>query len=173
MRLFPDRAGRLLQRLVTHYRDFEAWNGFGERARPEPPETWEMIVRDAWMVKEHFPCLRQFVVNWHSEARWYAENEGMWFVSAREEEMVEFWRRWLRKQYQRMGVPPPRWLRVEFFESRTGHQESWDSALDMLKEEIRVEGLEEKDGLEDSGRKWLEETGDDKRKRRGKEVIKR
>ncbi|KAF2684046.1 hypothetical protein K458DRAFT_389264 [Lentithecium fluviatile CBS 122367] len=184
LRLFPEPAASMLQHVELRYIDYhpnwhETWNG------PSAGRTWEKMVKDALLAKEHFPRLTTYTALWDVDWRTLYENDGVVSLQTQsEDEKTRIWLWWLRRQGEARGVVPPRWLKVRFepepryyneWQAKNGHQASWDKALLIFKEEERLKEKEKAEELEESGKKWLEEEwGDGKRARRkgkGKDVI--
>jgi hypothetical protein len=178
LRLFPEPAASMLQRVETVYNDndkylYEVWDG------PRSSGTWEIIVRDALAAKEHLPRLTEYTALWDLDWRHFYEYEGMGSLQQEDEEVkVLIWLSWLERHSKARGVVPPRWLKVRFGPkpqsyhyqtSSNNHQKAWDRALIRF-EEVRVREEEKGVALENSGKKWLEERWGDRKRLRKKSI---
>jgi hypothetical protein len=168
LRLFPAKAASILKKVEVPYNDYNT----------NPSCTWEKIVKDALVAKEHLPRLTEYTALWNCDWRRMYDEEGMASLQNESEDVkVEMWLGWLEKQSETRGVVPPRWLKVGFgpkrmayhyWYSTTEHQEAYNRALVRF-EEARAREERKSDELEESGKKWLEEEwGDGKRLRKKK-----
>jgi hypothetical protein len=160
LRLFPDKAARILQRIKIDYRP-GAWHSLDRRRGFSG--SWEQILTDSSHTKEFFPSLREFSAVWH--VNYYdLNNAGLYFEGKSLQEGSELWAHFLRASHAEHKLVPSEWLKVEFaYEYNDRHKQwqvSFDEALRIFRKEV---GGQEED-LEASGRKWLEEAfGDGKR----------
>lgn len=158
LRLFPDQAARVLQRMNMDYRP-DAW-----RADGRPPGlsgSWEQILTDSRLAREFFPMLREFTAIWHVIPN-NLEKAGLHFDGKTREECVEIWKTWMENLFEENRLVPPMWLKMEFVYEYENRHRDWQRNFDRACGIFRkaVEGYQE--DLEASGRKWLEEAyGDD------------
>ena len=150
LRLFPDRAGRMVRRVRLVYHSYGAARTMAER--------WGEIVAEARLVKEYFPVLRECTATWDVFGYMFSR-ENLNLSEKTVEEQTVVWAAWMRHCYSADKLVPPRWLRVEFGREWMGqyavYQVSFAEALDVLRGEIKSDGDPEE--LEGSGRRWLEE----------------
>jgi len=162
LRLFPDQAARVLQRMNMDYHP-DAWRVDGPP--PGLSGSWEQILADSRLAKEFFPMLREFTAIWHVNPH-NLDKAGLHFDGTTCEERVEIWETWMEKLFEENRLVPPKWLKMQFvYEYENRHRDwqmNFDKACSMFRK--AVEGWEE--DLEASGRKWLEEAyGDDNQKK--------
>jgi hypothetical protein len=153
LRLFPDKAAHILQRIKIDYHP-GAWRAVGKRR--DLSGSWEKILTDSRLAKEFLPSLREFLAVWHVN---YIDlnDSGLYFEGKSLQERSEIWAQFFRTSYAEDKVVPSEWLKVVFvheYNNRHKHwQVSFDEALKIFRKEV---GGQEED-LEASGRKWLEE----------------
>jgi hypothetical protein len=178
LRLFPETAAKWLQRVEVRYDDDRAmspdrWNTSGSST------TWAKIAKDALVAKERFPRLATYTALWDVNWRnmYYDDFDERTNITL-EDFKAEFWQWWFGQQRDRNGVVPPRWVRVRLEPTPTGYYQWPESTVNnnavkrglaRFHEEVKAAGTEQRDELEESGKKWLEEQwGDGKRNRKWK-----
>jgi hypothetical protein len=153
LRLFPDKAGRIIQRIKIDYHP-GAWRTLGNRRGLSG--SWEQILTDSRLSKEFLPSLREFLAVWRVNHH-DLNVSGLDFEGKSLQERSEIWARFFHTSYAENKLVPSEWLKVEFaFEYNNRHkywQASFDEAFKIFRKEV---GGQEED-LEASGRKWLEE----------------
>ncbi|KAF2034241.1 hypothetical protein EK21DRAFT_57040 [Setomelanomma holmii] len=160
--LFPDKPGRLVQRVRKPYREYMHMYGshdndlLGQKAR----DAWLQMLRDAYTFKNFFPKLREFTVCWEANPRFFAPQDNL-AEEKTEEEKVRIWLGRMKKWMEGRNVVPPRWVR---FELGSGWKQSevqhHTEALNRAYARLTREGAswdEQQTMLEESGRKWLED----------------
>lgn len=168
LRLFPDRPKQLLRQAKINY--FESKAMYRRRS---PARSFIHMIRDAYTFKFLFPKLLTFTVEWYAW-RQYFSDQGLIFKDKGKEENVQIWLEWVREAIKMGGsVVPPRWLSFQFGSElnrteMTPFEEDLNEAYRAHVKQTTTFIDEEKE-LEESGRKWLEETWrkGGKNKRRG------
>ncbi|KAH7071876.1 hypothetical protein BKA63DRAFT_417717 [Paraphoma chrysanthemicola] len=175
LRLFPDKPGRLVQRVRKRYREYIHVYGsyssdhFGQRAG----DALLQMFRDAYTFKNAFAKLREFTVVWEANPHFFATQDNLHFDDRSEDEKVQIWLTWMRKWLRQSNIVPPRWIAFEFDSNwRKNEMQVNQSALnEAYARLLRESGTydEQQTMLEESGRKWLEEiSGLEKKKRKTK-----
>ncbi|KAH7084160.1 hypothetical protein FB567DRAFT_446131 [Paraphoma chrysanthemicola] len=173
LRLFPDKPGRLVQRVRKRYREYihvygsYASDHLGQRAG----DALLQMFRDAYTFKNAFAKLREFTVVWEANPHFFATQDNLHFDDKSEEEKVQVWLNWMKKALHGSNIVPPRWITFEFDSNwRKNEMHANQSALnEAYARLVRESGTwdEQQAMLEESGRKWLEEVSVlDKKKRR-------
>ncbi|KAF2245468.1 hypothetical protein BU26DRAFT_69009 [Trematosphaeria pertusa] len=178
LRLFPDKAARWLQSIELGYVDSNT-NRDDEWRLPRPGFAFERMTKDAWLAKDFFPRLKVYTALWNSDPYHFHEAEDLNIEGRSEEQTVEMWLVWMKLHCERMKRVPPPWLKITFpltdgsygkREHRMRrHQAAWDQAMARFREVRVQERTDFEAELEESGKKWLEETWGDARRQTKKE----
>lgn len=138
IRLFPNQLGHMLQCIRGEYQTrWSTRHPFG------PGQVFIQILRDAWVVKECFPRLRQFVARFATRGdSWVVDGMRVGGRTRGEEESVDLWLEWMRGRVRQGGVVPARWVRFELlnvdFGAGLGEQQgAMDEAYDRLLRETK------------------------------------
>ncbi|KAF2193285.1 hypothetical protein K469DRAFT_497646, partial [Zopfia rhizophila CBS 207.26] len=159
LRLFPDKYARILQRVkvpYNHHGRAPHWR------RDTPSGAWAQIIIEARLVKEYFPCLKEFTAGWYVYKQEFVREEGLSFTGTEtREELLRMWLGWMRCWYKDDRLGPPQWLKVEFeaiywYSDMHDCKDAFFEALGLFKKEVREREAEQED-LEESGLRWLEE----------------
>ena len=135
LRLFPDRAARLVQRVSKEYR---MW----QHIETTPSDEFVQILRDAQIFRDTFPKLREFSVQWKAAPYFFEPQVRLWWVdytSAKqpsavyhpEEDNVELWLSWMRKWIDDKKVVPTRGVKFVFI---PGNGEAYEFHQHCLRE---------------------------------------
>jgi hypothetical protein len=175
LRLFPDKAARLVQRVNKEYC---MW----QHIKTTPGDEFVQILRDAQIFRESFPKLREFRVEWKAAPYLFESQVKLWWLDSTsaaypfavyfpEEKNVELWLVWMRKWIGEKKVVPPRGLKFVLSLGMERHTGSINIAYAKLLGELALVRYEWAE-LEDSGKNWLEETSAEGKKRRPKKGLK-
>ncbi|CAO2653704.1 Nn.00g031150.m01.CDS01 [Neocucurbitaria sp. VM-36] len=179
LRLFPDRPGQMLQLVCMEYFEFTSRiartsrmaREYGFYSGESPAKVFIQMIQDAHTFKSFFPKLRGFTAEWFVSSQFF-EKHGLYLENEHEEENVQIWLEWMRKHVNEENVVPPRWLKIKSGNKRRNkpiiaHEESMNAAYKILIRETAALRDTEKE-LEESGRRWLEESWGEGRKKRRK-----
>jgi hypothetical protein len=164
LRLFPDSAARILQRIHMDYRP-DAWRPYDQPRGLSG--SWEQILTDSRLAKEFFPMLREFKAIWHVHEP-DLERAGLCFDDKTCEERIEIWETWMRKSFQEDRLVAPKWLKMEFVYEHKNRHRDWQMSFNQACAIFGKEAEGQDEALEASGRKWLEEAYGDGRQRKNR-----
>jgi hypothetical protein len=160
LRLFPDKPARTLQHISI---SFQQYLYMYQYRSPDdtltPSAAFVQMLRDAYTIKSTFPRLREFSVHFHDYHDFFdAESTLFEIEGADDEEKIERSKRIMENWMQGSNVVPPSWLYFDFdknwcYEGLRKQRGVWNEAYQRLVKERKVEG----EGLESSGREWIEE----------------
>ena len=162
LRLFPEKPAALVQRIQLVYfahsgrRDWQI-TGLGG--------VWAQIVEHAHTAKTFFPLLRECIAYWSITIHSFQNADGpkLPLEGKSEEEKATMFYNWLKHRCEVDKLVPPSWLSVEFRRNSIYSsppeelQRPFDVALRRVKQHSR-ETPDTREELEESGKKWLEET---------------
>jgi hypothetical protein len=169
LRLFPDKPARTLQRISISFQQYMYM--YQRRSRDDvltPSAAFVQMLRDAYTIKSTFPRLREFAVHFHHYHDFFGTESTMFEIQgADDEEKVERSKRIMENWMQGSNVVPPSWLYFDFdqnwwYEGLKKQRGVWNEGYQRLVREMKGKG----EGLEESGRKWIE--GWAREERRGK-----
>jgi hypothetical protein len=171
LRLFPDKARGLVQRIRSQYsQDYVCTNPHdGTAIYQQAGEVFVQILRDAHTFKTTFPMLREFTASWSVYGSF--KHEVLLDLDENSEERsIRLWLGWMRHWVGRSNVVPPSGVNFQYGQGwqqcdLQKHAKSMNEAYSrLLKETSAAEkGVV---NLEESGKKWIEEMAKVKRKKK-------
>ena len=179
LRLFPDRPASMLQRVgVTYPRPRPSWMySFRptHRINPTPSDLWLSQLMDAQTFRHYLPRLREFKACWTIEPEDFKAH-GMRFDDDKtKEEKIEMWLTWMRRACKQSGnLVLPRWIKFSInmdYNYRCilqSHEDAINEAYWRLWQES-TSIREAQQELEDSGKRWIEETSVKKSRKQRRE----
>ncbi|KAH8723594.1 hypothetical protein GQ44DRAFT_709758 [Phaeosphaeriaceae sp. PMI808] len=153
LRLIPDRPSRLIQHVVDQYEGRGTWN-----RDMLPSEVFVQMLFDAYVLKEHFPRLREFTALWEITEMQLRDVEGMDFEDRTEEAKKYMWYRFMTRSLMNTSIIPPTWIKFQFTDDLATHRlmSSINGAYARVLKEAAMKRAEQGE-LEDSGKRWLED----------------
>jgi len=163
LRLFPEKPGRLLQRMRVQYSESTfMYDTYDYRQGSQKPgDAFVQMLRGAYAFKNTFPKLRELTVAWQARPLHFASHEDLRFEGRSEDEKKEIWLSWMKKWVGGSNVVPPRWVKFEFTDywgegEMQKHAHGLNEAYERLVSET-ASFREEEAELEESRKRWLEE----------------
>jgi hypothetical protein len=156
LRLFPEKPRNLIQRV----RYTCGWS--------EEHETFLQLLEDAHTFKAEFPLMREFTASWAT----YGDKilSSLNIQENRHEENVQAWLRWMRFWIGKSKVMPAPWIKFQFayesqFSPEQRHAGSLNEAYGILVRQ-RTAAVQDMADVEESGRKWIEEMGKERKRKK-------
>ncbi|KAH3970603.1 hypothetical protein HBH51_114800 [Parastagonospora nodorum] len=169
LRVFPDKPARSLQRISLSFMQYMFMYRYRtERDQLTAGEAFVQILRDAYTVKFTFPKLRECIVFFDTYHDFFGLDSRTFQIPGADDEEKTQWAFNLMKRFVGpITVVPPSWLvfrfnpdwHYEYFK----HQEGiWNAGYQRLVREY----ADKDEALENSGKKWIEETWEFERKKK-------
>jgi hypothetical protein len=176
LRLFPDKPGRLVQRVRKRYREYiHVYGSYShDHLGQKPGAIFLQMLRDAYTFKNAFAKLREFTVVWEANAHFFATQENLAFDAKTEADKVHIWLQWMKTWLQGSNLVPPSWVQFEFDSNwRRNEMQAHAAALNEAYARLLRDSAtwdDQQAQLEDSGKKWLEEMSGLERRRKTKKT---
>lgn len=175
LRVFPDKPARSLQRIGLPFMQYMyIYHHRAERDKATAGEAFVQILRDAYTVKFTFPKLREYIIFVDTCYDFFGLDTSTFAIPGADDEEKTQWALNLMKRFiGPITVVPPSWLvfqfKPEWHYEYVKHQEGiWNAGYQRLVREYA--GKDE--ALENSGKKWIEETWEFEKKKKKKKKVK-
>lgn len=159
LRLLPDAHMSLLQKVTRNY-------GGHDTAM-----AWVQMMHEAILFKSYCPKLREFTACWSIYS--FIRDAGIErlekpaiFAETTDEAKVQTWLDLLRRMAHETNLAPPGWIKIRISNSWQPQDPAVNTAYARLVKEFGIKDVEY--DMEQSGRKWLEESWSDGERRRRK-----
>jgi hypothetical protein len=168
LRVFPDKPARTLQRISISFQQY-MYTYLYKTAEDLHPHgaAFVQMLRDAYTVKFTFPRLREYIVYFEDYHNFFGISSTEFELEgADDEEKIQTSLNMMKRWTDGINVVPS-WLVFQFNENwRYQHLKRqsgiWNAAYKRLAREFAGRN----DGLENSGKKWIEDTWEFERKKK-------
>jgi hypothetical protein len=167
--MFPEKPARSLQRISISFQQYMyIYHARGADDALPPGAAFVQMLRDAYTVKHTFPKLREYIVFFEHYHDFFAVPSKLFEIEGEgNEEKIQMSMNMMKGWMHGSSVVPPSWLVFHFsetwwYEHLRKKSDIWNAGYKRLVREYAGRNEE----LEESGKKWIEETWNLERKKR-------